>query len=128
MPGWVVTAHESGGRTTLRMQHPLGDEYHVELPRSDTEQVVEWLQHLLVGPGELAVERRVLEAAPALQNARAVSGVRQAAQALDWKHADVLGVVQLLLEHGVLNRLEADWLTGYCGSDAPLRANMAFDN
>ena len=120
-PGWAVTAnitHAADGPVfNVEMEHPashglifsIGGKGRTEDPRG-------WLSRALEGSEEIDI----VGAAPALEHAQLVLGVRTLIQAFGWSSTEVRGLAFVLHEADALTEDAAAWLAGYCGVDAPM--------
>jgi hypothetical protein len=73
----------------------------------------------MLGP---STEIDVASAAPDLEHADLISGIRTIAQMFEWESREVRAVAFLMFEHGHLNNDETAWLSGYDGIGAPMKA------
>jgi hypothetical protein len=73
----------------------------------------------MLGP---STEIDVASAAPDLEHADLISGIRTIAQMFEWESREVRAVAFLMFEHGRLNNDETAWLCGYDGIGAPMKA------
>jgi hypothetical protein len=90
----------------------------VETGAIDETEAATVAMHML-GP---STEIDVASAAPDLEHADLISGIRTIAQTFEWESREVRAVAFLMFEHGHLNNDETAWLSGYDGIGAPMKA------
>jgi hypothetical protein len=73
----------------------------------------------MLGP---STEIDVASAAPDLEHADLISGIRTIAQMFEWEGREVRAVAFLMFEHGRLNNDETARLSGYEEIGAPMNA------
>ena len=77
-----------------------------------------------VGAGRVlaaSIEIDIASAAPMLEHAEMVSGLRTVASMFGWESREVAAVAFLLFENGHLTHDETAWLSGYEGVGAPMQ-------
>ena len=120
-PGWAVTAnltHAADGPVfNVEMEHPASHGLIFSVRgKGSTEDPRAWLNRAIEGSEEI----NIVGAAPSLEHARMVHGIRNLIQAFGWSSTEVRGLAFVLHEAGALTEEEAAWLAGYCGVGAPM--------
>lgn len=115
--GWNLRCESEEGGYVMFANHPASTGLVIETATDDTDRAIRMCADTLQGSREVAIA----DAAPALDHAELVMGIRTLVTGFDWPAGQVTGLTFLLAEHGAVTAEEAAWLSGYVAWDAPMK-------
>jgi hypothetical protein len=113
----VEVSSDAVGRWVIALSHPASAGLMVETQATDDDGAVAAGIRMLASA---STEIEVATAAPELEHADLISGLRTISQMFKWDNREVGAIAFLMFEHGHLNQDETAWLSGYQGIGAPM--------
>lgn len=115
---WQIEASlDRFGQWVVTLTHPASFGLSIDTVTFDEDEAITRATSVVAASSEIPIA----SAAPDLQHADLVFGLRTVASMFQWDGREVRAVAFLLFEHGHLNLEESAWLAGYEGIDAPMK-------
>jgi len=116
--GWIVDASLSPVEGwVITLTHPASAGLVITTGTADASEAISFGESILAASTEIDIAA----AAPHLQHAQLVAGLRTVATMFGWESAEVRAVAFLMFENGHLTLDETSWLSGYEGVGAPMQ-------
>ncbi|MGD9999423.1 MAG: hypothetical protein AB7U39_21090 [Ilumatobacteraceae bacterium] len=118
LDGWTVKASEDPQTGwVITLTHPASAGLGIETGTAVEIEALETGRRVLAASKEVDIA----SAAPALEHADLITGLRTVATMFGWDSREVAAVAFLMFEHGHLTLDETAWLSGYEGVGAPMQ-------
>ena len=118
LDGWTIEASaDSQANWVIALTHPASAGLIIPTGTAVEADAVETARHLLAGSAEIDIAT----AAPVLEHADLIMGVRTLAKTFRWDSLEVRALAFLMFEQGHLTLDETAWLSGYEGVGAPMQ-------
>jgi hypothetical protein len=116
---WRVESNlDIGGRWVITLAHPASAGLVLDTGSPNEGDAIAVGNRIVAANTEIDIA----SAAPDLEHADLILGLRTISKMFEWDNREVRVVAFLMFEHGQLNLDETAWLSGYEGINAPMKA------